>query len=63
MGVEEKMLASDGSNEPTYAITDDGQIIGITTKRITGLERKWKLDDIIRLLDDGMRFRQMHREG
>jgi hypothetical protein len=61
MPEEEKILADDGSNEPTYAITSDGQVIGIRTKRINGVERVWKLDDIIRLLDDGMRFRQMRK--
>ena len=61
MEAEEQVLGADGTNEPTYVIVEDGKLSGLITHRMNGIQLKWRLEKIIELLNDGMRFRLMKK--
>ena len=61
MDGEEQVLEADGTNEPTYVIVEDGKFSGLKTHRMNGVQLEWRLEKIIELLNDGMRYRKMKR--
>lgn len=61
MAAEEQVLEADGTNEPTYVIVEDGKLSGLKTHRMNGIQLQWRLEKIIELLNDGMRFRHMKK--